>query len=504
VRVALVAGSRVVVGSFPDDVRLLLPPRPAEGIGSVEGAVRDALRFPLDGPPLEEAVPAGARVTIVLDAASLPVPSPSPDPRQAALTAVLEELGQIGVPSAQTTILVAGGLARRLGRAELEARVSPALARRFEGRAAVHDVERPDLVLLAEHEGEPLAVAPELLETDAVIVITSAETTDDGGPSALLAASSARAIRTVAGTETLLEANDAAWHRAQHLERALAGRVPILGVSLALGNPTWSGLLHGYPYRRVRVTGLARSPVVRAFGLFPSAARRRALLDLKPETAVLAILAGPPSVAHAEALLRGIELRRIDVDEPLDALVVGIPPLTPTLPRERQNPLSAAYLGLGLALRLWRGAPPVVSGGTLVLPHRLHRRFTHPTQAPYRAFFAALRTGEGREPGNLRAAERAAAADPVALAAYRDGRSCHPLLPFAEWEGCAPARRRLGAVLIAGCRDATAARLLGFVPVRTLGAALALVSGRSGHDAAVGCLPTPPFAPLVLAGSEER
>ena len=39
---------------------------------------------------------------------------------------------------------------------------------------------------------------------------------------------------------------------------------------------------------------------------------------------------------------------------------------------------------------------------------------------------------------------------------------------------------RLGAVLVAGCRDAAAARQLGFVPTHGIGAALAMAHGRAG------------------------
>ena len=85
-------------------------------------------------------------------------------------------------------------------------------------------------------------------------------------------------------------------------------------------------------------------------------------------------------------------------------------------------------------------------------------KHTISTQQPYRALFQALRSGGGREPGELAEAEREAAADSRALGTYRAGRSCHPLLPFAEWSACQPAIGRLGAVLIAGCRDATTAR----------------------------------------------
>lgn len=48
-------------------------------------------------------------------------------------------------------------------------------------------------------------------------------------------------------------------------------------------------------------------------------------------------------------------------------------------------------------------------------------------------------------------------------------------------------------MLIAGCREAVAARQLGFVPVRGLGAALEMVRGRAGDQARVGFLLSPYF-----------
>jgi hypothetical protein len=200
-------------------------------------------------------------------------------------------------------------------------------------------------------------------------------------------------------------------------------------------------------------------------------------------------------VAHAEALLRAVEARSATLDAPLDAICIGIPRTTPHLPRERPNPLLVAYLGLGLALRLWRDRFPLVDGGTVILLHRFTRHFAHPTQQPYRAVFQALRTGP-RETEELGHAERAAATDPRALTAYREGRTCHPLLPFADWAGCAPALGRVGSVIVAGCRDAVAARQLGFVPTGGLGAALEMVRGVAGPDARVGYLLSPPYFPL--------
>jgi hypothetical protein len=180
-------------------------------------------------------------------------------------------------------------------------------------------------------------------------------------------------------------------------------------------------------------------------------------------------------------------------------LCIGIPPTTPFLPRERPNALLAAFLGLGFALRLWRNAFPVRQGGTAVLVNSFRRRFPHPTQQPYRTFFQATRAG--REPEALAAAEEAAGSEPRAIEAYRAGRTSHPRLPFADWDACRPALDRLGAVLVAGCRDSVAARQLGFVPTHGVSAALEMARGLAGGSARIGFLLSPPYFPVTVGGA---
>jgi hypothetical protein len=235
-----------------------------------------------------------------------------------------------------------------------------------------------------------------------------------------------------------------------------------------------------------------------AFAAAPGLLRRQILSSLPAMRTAAAVLAGPPSVAHAEALLRAIELRRTSLAEPLDALVIGIPGTTPFLPREAPNPLLAAYLGLALALGKWRDAFPIAPGGIVILVHRFGRVFPRPTQQPYHVFF---RTDPiARHPELLAAAEDAVAADARATGEYRAGNTVHPLLPFRDWEMCRPALARLGAVYVAGARDATAVRQLGFVPIGSVGAALQMARGHRGADARIGFLLAPPYFPLRVGG----
>jgi Lactate racemase N-terminal domain len=499
-RIPLLSGSRLLIVNASDDTVVLRPPPPTpDPIADVRAAVRDALRFPLAGEALAAQVPRNGRVTVVAELPSLPLPGAAHDPRQDAIAATVDELRRCGVPDERQTILVAGGLARRAGRRELETLVSPHFALEFRGDVHVHDAEDPDLVEVGQAGDTPLRVNRALVEADAVVVVTAAETVLHGGPAALLAAGGSEAIRA-AGASSLLEPRGASgWQVAVELERALQGRLPVIGVSLALDQPRLSGAVKGYPYDPAALERIAGSARARAFRLAPAPLRVRALRSIALELTASAVFAGPPSVAHAEALLRAIELRATELDEPLDAICVGIPRLTPHLPRERPNPLLAAYLALGLALRFWRDSFPVVEGGTLVLVHRFRRRFSHPTQQPYRAFFQATRIGP--DPEALAAAERAAAEDERAVAEYRAGRTCHPLLPFADWAACLPALERLGAVVVADCRDAAAARQLGFVPTHGVSAALAMVEGRAAGRPRIGFLLSPPYFPLsVRAG----
>src|SRR5262249_25170753 len=67
-RVPMLAGTRLVVVPAEDASLALRPPPPAEGIADVRAAVRDALRFPLAGEPLEALVPRrGGRATLVVE-----------------------------------------------------------------------------------------------------------------------------------------------------------------------------------------------------------------------------------------------------------------------------------------------------------------------------------------------------------------------------------------------------------------------------------------------------
>ncbi|MGH3077811.1 MAG: lactate racemase domain-containing protein, partial [Gaiellaceae bacterium] len=112
-RVPVLSGSRVVVCPVDDEDVIIRPPPPPARVVDAGPAVRDALRFPLSGPPLAALATRGARATIVVEPPALPLPGVASDPRQDALATVIAELEECGVPAERQTIVVAGGLGRR-------------------------------------------------------------------------------------------------------------------------------------------------------------------------------------------------------------------------------------------------------------------------------------------------------------------------------------------------------------------------------------------------------
>jgi hypothetical protein len=493
-RVPLLSDSLIVGAAVGDSDVILRPPPAREALEDIAAAVTSALAFPLAGEPLKRLVTRNGSATVVIEQPSLPIPATALGPVHLAIAAVVDELELLGVR--KVTIVVAGGLLRRTSPREIGLLVPPEFRRRFKGLVIVHDAEAEDLVELGHAGNVALRINPALVETDLVVTVTSAETVLHGGPAALLAATGHESLRA-AGALSLLETSTSqGWRLAVALERLLVQRVPVTGVSLVLNTPRIAGPFAGYPHDQEAIDRLLGSRVRRVFQLAPARVRQRILERLPRELTAAAAYGGTPSVAHAEALLRGTVFRGAELAKPVDALVVGIPPTTPFMPRERPNPINAAYLGLGLALRLWRNAPPIAAGGTAILVHPFPRRFARPTQDPYRALFYDQRSAH--DSGAMRDAEQAALDDRRAIDAYRNGHACHPLQPFVEWSACDATTHRLDAVLIAGCRDAAAARQLGFVPTHSLPAALEIARGSGAQR--IGYLLSPPYFPLVVAG----
>ena len=269
-RVPFLSGTRIAVVDVADDGVVLRPPAPGTAIADVGAAVREALRFPLTGASLERLVTRGGTATVVIEPPHLPIPSASADPRQEAIAAVVSELTRLDVT--RVTIVVATGLNQRLSPREIGSLFRPDFRRRFRGQVIVHDTEADDLVELGSAGNVLLRVTPALVETDLVVTVTAAETVVAGGPASLLRCASTEAMRAGGATSLLETAGSNGWELALDIERMLAARVPVFGISLTLNLPRVFG---GYPYEEDILERLAQSKLRRGLAVLPAPLRGR-------------------------------------------------------------------------------------------------------------------------------------------------------------------------------------------------------------------------------------
>ena len=335
-------------------------------------------------------------------------------------------------------------------------------------------------------------VHPALADAD---VVVSGHRGRDSAPRRSGCAARRRRRAGAALGERVLAARDLRVERLAARARARTGPGPPRRIARRLADAEHAGPRWRTPRLSARseaVRRIANFPLGGLFGLLPGPVRRGVLRHLPSELSASAVFAGPPSVAHAEALLRGVDSKATRLEERLDVICIGVPHTTAMLPREAPNPMSAAYLGPRAR------APPLARrvsgqrGRHGDPPQPLHQAVPAPDPAALPRALPGGALERGARPGGARrsgAAGRLATIAPSSPTAA--GRSCHPLLPFAEWSACQPAIERLGAVLIAGCRDSSAARQLGFVPAHGIGPALEMAHGRAAGPPRIGYLLRP-------------
>ena len=230
-----------------------------------------------------------------------------------------------GVPDDDVTLLVAGGLARRVG--QKGARAPPASSPGAGIPRHASSSTTPPMPTSSPIRPTP-AINPALVDADLVdrrLVSRDRRSRWPGcAPRGVRRGDDP--TRRRGATRSSRPRGEPVWELALAIEAAvaLAGRAPrrVAGARPSAAHGTVSRLpaTTESPRRTSR-----RSPFRRLYSALPGAVRRGILRDQAASLAPTAVFAGTPSVAHAEALVRTVELRGTRLDEPLDAMVVGVP-----------------------------------------------------------------------------------------------------------------------------------------------------------------------------------
>jgi lactate racemase len=170
-QVRLAYGRDGLVAQVPDDAAVITPTNLA-GLPDEPGAVREALRHPVEGPPLDDVVRAAAstaarrggalRVAVVFPDVTRPMPN------RTVLPPLLEELERSGVVPEQVELLCATGTHRAASDDEVVELVGADVARRY--RIHQHRADDPDHVEVGRVDAVAVSLDRRYVEADVRIL----------------------------------------------------------------------------------------------------------------------------------------------------------------------------------------------------------------------------------------------------------------------------------------------------------------------------------------------
>ena len=500
----LFAGDRLVEVDLPAGTRCIYPKPPVAPLKDPDAAIRYAISHPLGGDPLWARLKPGMQVTLVVDDISVPLPPMKrPDVRERVLEIVLALLGEYGVDDIE--IVVATGIHRRMKADEVRHMVGDRIFSAFwPDRLYNHDAEDHDnLVEVGRTElGEPVIMNRRVAESDLVVYVNLNFVPMNGGHKSLMTGVvGLESLKVHHNPETIRACNgymdpsrSELAHRLKRMGRVANQALNVFTIESTINNRMFDRPLEFLTKNEDELTGRERTLLK---GLVMTTARlpqpaRHAVFDKFPAPyGMTGVNAGETEAVHERTLDAVYKQYLVPIEGQADVLVLPIPFISPYNVHAFLNPLLVSVMAQGYLFNMYRGAPLVKKGGTLVLLHPCSDKFDHEQHAPYIDFVHRL-LPETRDAVELQ--ERyfdKFVRDPALLQMFRSGHAYHPAHPFYMWFWGENGRQHLGRVIVVGADNEYIPSLMGWETAPSMEEALYRARGGEARTLDVTLLHVP-------------
>ncbi|MBU4241043.1 MAG: nickel-dependent lactate racemase [Actinobacteria bacterium] len=498
-------GDDIVQVDIPDHTRVLRAPEPLPGLVDYEAEVRRALRNPAGTKPLGELVGGNSRVTIAFDDPCLPLPPLRNDPRGRAVGVILEELISAGVDTNNVSLICAIGLHRKWTHRELRSILGKRVWSELGPvRITNHDSEDPDRMvdLGSSGGGHPVRVNRAVTESDLLIYVNVNWTSMNGGwKSIIVGLGDYESIRAHHNVKVLSEGGSVMDTGSKFHEvicdmgKTVGASARVFTVETTLNNRIWGPFLEGF----FSLEGANPRLPHRLLAHVPGPSKNAVSTLLRGAYQPVAVNAGSVDEVHDATLQTLFQQQNVKVEGQTDALLVGVPNLSPYSSFSRINPLLAANTALGYVFNMHIGKPPVRKGGVMILAQPFLPGFKQVHHPSYVEFFDRV-LPETLDPREMEEGfEEEFARRPEYIRLYRFGHAYHGVHPFYVWYWCSLALKHLERVIVAGAVDHSIPGRMGFESVDTVEEALDRAGETLGKDFSLTHLVIPPiFATEVL------
>ena len=500
------SGDRLVPVDLPVGSRVIYPKPPLESLKDVDAAIRYAINHPYGSDPLWAKLRPGMKVFIAVDDISLPLPPMRrPDVRERVLTIVLQLLADYGVDDVQ--ICIATSFHRRMTEPEVRHMVGDRIFKAYwPKRLYNHDAEKPGgLTLLGETaEGEVVEVNSEAASADLLVYVNVNFVPMDGGhKSVAVGLCGYRALRAHHNPSVMRRCHSymdpeksALATSVERQGRVVASHLDVFTIETTLNNRMFDRPLDFLSKNEDDLSTL-ESTALRALTAtldrIPQPARQAVFDRVPAPYGVTGVFAGATEAVHPHTLAKCYEQYLVPIEGQADILVTGIPYISPYNVHAFLNPLLVQCMAQGYLFNLYKGAPLVKRGGTMIIAHPCSDKFDGTQHAPYVEFVHRL-LPETRDAMELhRRYEQKLASNPAYVEMYRFGNAYHPAHPFFMWYWGEAGRQWLGRVIVAGADNEYIPKLLGWETAATVDEALRMAQDSAPPSPEITMLHLPPM-----------
>lgn len=492
-------GDDIVEIDMPENTRVLKAPALLQPLADYESEVRRAIRAPLGKPPLNDLVKSSSRVTIAFDDPCLPLPPMGKDARGRAIGVILQELYSAGVDRDNISLVCANGLHRKWKPGELRQILGrKVFSEMGTGRIRNHDAEDPGgmVDLGTSKAGHPVRVSSAVTSSDLLIYVNVNWTSMNGGwKSVLVGLGDYQGISPHHNVKVLADGGSMMDHASVfhdilgEMGRVVNENASVFTVETVLNNRVWGALTSGV----FSLEAAGRRLPARLLAQMPQRVKSAFSPLIRSAYQPMAVHAGDVGPVHEATLESLYRQQNVRVEGQVDALLVGVPNLSPYSVFSRINPLLAANTTLGYIFNMHAGKQPVKNGGVMIVLQPFLPGFSREHHPSYIEFFEKV-LPETLDPLEMEAEfEGEFASRREYVDAYRFGYAYHGVHPFYVWYWCAPAMKHLSRIIVVGAVDPSIPERMGFENAETVGEALDSAAESLGRDFTLAQLAIPPI-----------
>lgn len=502
----LFSGDQLVEVDLPAGTRCVYPKPPLAPLKDVDAAIRYALNHPLGMDPLYALLSPGMKVTIALDDLSVPLPPMrGPDIRERVLEIVLAMLADHGVDDVE--MIVATGIHRRMKASEVRHMVGKRIFEAYwPDRLYNHDAEdRDNLVEIGKTaHGDVLELNRRAVESDLLIYVNLNFVPMNGGhKSVAVGLCSYKSLvphhnpHTIRASDSYMDPAKSRLASDISLMGKLAHeKLKIFAIETTVNNRMFDKPLEFLMKNEDDLSSSERAmqkALVISTSKLPQPARQAIFNKFPAPYGVTGVFAGATEEVHKKTVEKSFEQYLVPFEGQADVLVTGIPYISPYNVNAFLNPLLVQVLAQGYLFNMYRGAPMVKPGGTLIITHPCTDKFDHEQHAPYIEFFHRI-LPETRDAEVLKHKYEAKFAQNEAfIHMYRTGHAYHPAHPFFMWYWGENGRQHLGRVIVVGADNEYVPKLMGWETAPNMDEALYRAKGGVARSLDVALLHVPPI-----------